>query len=187
MILLTGFEPFAGASLNPSGEIAKRLGGHVLPVEYAAATARLLELIDENQPSAVVCLGQAEGRTTLSLEQVAINLDDTAIADNSGEIRINQPIDDSAATAYFTTLPIRELVDSLKQAGIPASVSLSAGAFVCNHIFFKLQRALAGKGIPSGFIHVPLIDEQSADFPGKPTLSLETQVRAIQLVLSELQ
>ena len=165
-VLVTGFEPFAGASLNPSGEIVKRLSGEnlvtaVLPVTYEGAAAELLRLVREHQPSAVVCLGQAEGRSTISFERVAINLDDASLADNAGVTRVDQPIDPSGPDAYFTTLPVRELADAVKAAGVPASLSLSAGTFVCNHIFYELQNTLAGTGVRSGFVHVPLMDEQA--------------------------
>ena len=189
MILVTGFEPFAGASSNPSGEIARRLVvpgvvTAVLPVAYKAATARLYELIEHHQPSAVVCLGQAEGRSTISFEQVAINLDDTALADNDGETRTNQPIVPGGQDAYFTSLPIRELVSALKEAGYPASISFSAGAFVCNHIFYELQKV---SKVPSGFVHVPLMEEQADEFPGKPIMAIENQVAAVALTIETLQ
>jgi pyroglutamyl-peptidase len=182
VILVTGFEPFAGASINPSGEIAKQLHIEgvvtaVLPVTYNGATKALLDLIEEHKPKAVVCLGLAEARTTISFEQVAINLDDAALADNEGEIRSGQPILVGGETAYFTTLPIRELAEALKAESIAASVSLTAGAFVCNHIFYELQKTLAGTSIPSGFVHVPLLE----------TMPLETQVRAITLTLEALR
>ncbi len=191
MILVTGFEPFAGATLNPSGEIAKRLNLEgaitaVLPVTYDGATETLRELIAVHKPSIVICLGQAEGRSTISLEQVAINLDDTALADNDGVTRLAQPIVPGGPDAFFTTLPIRELANKLKKQGIAASVSLSAGAFVCNHIFYELQKSLVGSGVRSGFIHVPLMSEQAAEFAGKPTMPIEAQVKAIETIIREL-
>lgn len=191
-VLVTGFEPFAGASLNPSGEIVKRLSGEnlvtaVLPVTYEGAAAELMRLVREHQPSAVVCLGQAEGRSTISFERVAINLDDASLADNDGVTRVDQPIDPSSPDAYFTTLPVRELAEAVKSAGVPASLSLSAGTFVCNHIFYEMQKALAGTGVRSGFVHVPLMDEQAAEFEGKPTMSIADQTKAIQTFLSLLQ
>jgi pyroglutamyl-peptidase len=191
MILVTGFEPFAGASLNPSGEIAKRieLDGvitAVLPVSYDRATEKLRELIAAHKPSTVICLGQAEGRASISLEQVAINLDDTALADNDGVTRIAEPITQSGPDAFFTTLPIRELANKINEQGIAATVSLSAGAFVCNHIFYELQKSLEGLGLRSGFIHVPLMAEQAAEFAGKPTMPIELQVKAVETVIREL-
>lgn len=190
-VLVTGFEPFAGASLNPSGEIVKRLSGEnlvtaVLPVTYEGATAELLRLVREHQPSAVVCLGQAEGRSTISFERVAINLDDASLADNAGVTRVDQPIDPSGPDAYFATLPVRELADAVKAAGLPASLSLSAGTFVCNHIFYELQKALAGTAVRSGFVHVPLMDEQAEEFVGKPTMPIADQTKAIQTFLALL-
>jgi pyroglutamyl-peptidase len=190
-ILVTGFEPFAGATLNPSGEIVKRLEREglvtaILPVEYDAATARVLELVEEHQPDAVICLGQAEGRSTISFERVAVNLDDAKLADNAGVTRIDTEINPNGAAAYFTTLPIREMADAVFEAGIPASLSLSAGTFVCNHIFYELQQALAATGIPSGFVHVPLMHEQATEFDGKPTMAIEDQVAALQVALEVL-
>jgi pyroglutamyl-peptidase len=182
VILVTGFEPFAGASINPSGEIAKQLNidgvlTAVLPVTYEGATKALLDLVAEHKPKAVVCLGLAEGRTTISFEQVAINLDDAALADNSGDARRGQPISKGGETAYFTTLPIRELVDALKAESIAAAVSLSAGAFVCNHIFYELQKFLVGTSITSGFVHLPLLE----------TMPLETQSRGVELMINQLK
>lgn len=190
-VLVTGFEPFAGASLNPSGEIVKRLTGEnlvtsVLPVTYEGATAELMRLVREHQPDAVVCLGQAEGRSTISFERVAINLDDANLADNAGVTRVDEPIDPNGADAFFTTLPVRELAEAVKAVGVPASLSLSAGTFVCNHIFYELQKALAGTGVRSGFVHVPLMDEQAAEFAGKPTMPISDQTKAIQTFLSLL-
>ena len=190
-ILVTGFEPFAGATLNPSGEIVKRLTGEnlvtaILPVEYDAATARVLELIEAHQPEAVICLGQAEGRSTISFERVAVNLDDAKLADNAGVTRIETEINPNGAAAYFSTLPIREMADAVFEAGIPATLSLSAGTFVCNHIFYELQQALAATGVPSGFVHVPLMDEQAPEFEGKPTMPIETQVEALSVTIKVL-
>jgi len=189
-ILLTGFEPFAGASANPSQMIVERLEGtpgliaRVLPVEYDRAATELIKLIEQHQPTAVICLGQAEGRTAISVERIAVNLDDTNLPDNSGELRVDKTIDAAAASAFFSTLPVKEIVQAIKAQGIPASQSLSAGAFVCNHIFFELQKTLAGSGVPSGFIHVPLFEEQAGEFVGVPTMPLEDQVRAIRIALN---
>ena len=189
-ILLTGFEPFAGASANPSQMIVERLEGTpglvtaVLPVEYDRAADHLIKLVAEHQPSAVICLGQAEGRTAISVERIAVNLDDTNLADNSGELRVDQAIDGAAASAFFSTLPVKEIVEAINHAGVKASQSLSAGAFVCNHIFFELQKTLQGTSVPSGFIHVPLVPEQSSEFAGVPTMPLDDQVRAIGVALN---
>ena len=192
-ILVTGFEPFAGAKLNPSELIIQELTGDpdlvpvVLPVSYERASAELTTLIEELRPQAVICLGQAEGRDSISIERVAVNLDDAKLADNDGDERHDSSIVEGGVTAYFTSLPVAEMLNAGREAGVEVKVSLSAGTFVCNHIFYILQRALAGHDVPSGFIHVPLIDEQAEDFPGKPTISLQDQVRAIRAMLKVLK
>lgn len=195
-ILVTGFEPFAGSLLNPSqlivDALAMTLGDsahvfEVLPVEYQRAGERLSALIDQHKPHTVICIGQAEGRAAISIENRAQNLDDAKLADNSGETRSGQPISTDGETELPTTLPVDALLEQLASAGIPAESSSSAGTFVCNHVFYVMQEQLAGKGVRSGFIHVPLVPEQASEFSGKPTLSLETQVEAFTIVLSYLE
>ena len=143
-VLLTGFEPFGKATLNPSGEIVKQISGDnivtaILPVAYAQSAERLLALIAEHKPDVVICLGQAEGRTHISPERIAINLDDARLADNEGVIRNDVPIVAGGPVAYESTLPIKEIVKAINDAGVPAAVSLSAGAFLCNHVFYVAQ------------------------------------------------
>ena len=191
-ILITGFEPFGNSSLNPSGEIVKALQGEdvvtaTLPVVFGEASTQLKALIDLHQPSAVICLGQAEGRKEITPERIAINLDDARIADNAGVKLTATPIIEGESDGAFSTLPISEIVAALKADDIPASISLSAGTFVCNHIFFHLQAYLKGQEVPSGFIHVPLMDEQSAEFPGLPTMPLRTMIEAVEIVIGLLR
>ena len=143
-VLLTGFEPFGKATQNPSAEIVKQISGDnivtaILHVAYAQSAQQLLELITEHNPEVVICLGQAEGRTQITPERIAINLDDARLADNDGVTRIDQPIVVDGPVAYESTLPIKEFVSAISAAGIPAAVSLSAGAFLCNHIFYVAQ------------------------------------------------
>jgi pyroglutamyl-peptidase len=190
-ILITGFEPFGKASLNPSGEIVKRLSGEnivtaVLPVAYNSSATALLTLIEKHAPEIVIMLGQAEGRNQITPERIAINLDDARIADNEGVIRTNEEIIEGGPVAYRSTLPVIEIVDALKNADIPAAISLSAGAFLCNHIFYVAQNKYEGSSVRSGFIHVPLMDEQSEEFPGLPTLPLDQMVKAVEIVLKTL-
>jgi pyroglutamyl-peptidase len=190
-ILLTGFEPFGKASLNPSGEIVKRITGEnivtaILPVAYKSSASALLALIEKHSPDAVIMLGQAEGRNQITPERIAINLDDARIADNEGVLRLNQEIIEGGPVAYKSTLPVVEIVDALKVADIPAAVSLSAGAFLCNHIFYIAQNKFEGSGVRSGFIHVPLMDEQGDEFPGLPTMPLDQMVKAIEIILKTL-
>jgi pyroglutamyl-peptidase len=190
-ILITGFEPFGKASLNPSGEIVKRLSGEnivtaVLPVAYNSSATALLTLIEKHAPEIVIMLGQAEGRNQITPERIAINLDDARIADNEGVIRTNEEIIEGGPVAYKSTLPVVEIVDAIRAADIPAAISLSAGAFLCNHIFYIAQNKFEGSGVRSGFIHVPLMDEQGDEFPGLPTMPLDQMVKAIEIILKTL-
>ena len=190
-VLLTGFEPFGKASLNPSGEIIKQISGDnivtaILPVAYAQSAERLLALISEHNPDVVICLGQAEGRKEVTPERVAINLDDARLADNEGVLRNDVKILKDGPDAYFSTLPVKEIVEAIKAAGVPAAVSLSAGAFLCNHVFYVAQNKFAGTKVRSGFVHVPLMDEQAGEFPGLPTMPLEQMVKAVRAMLEVL-
>ena len=190
-VLLTGFEPFGTATSNPSGEIVKQISDDnivtaILPVTYAQSAERLLALISEHNPGVLICLGQAEGRTQITPEKVAINLDDARLPDNAGVQRSDVKILDDGPDAYFTTLPIKEMVDAAKAVGVPASVSLSAGAFLCNHVFYVAQNKFAGSNVRSGFIHVPLMDSQAPEFPGMPTMPLDQMVTAVRAMLEVL-
>ena len=187
-ILLTGFEPFGTATSNPSGEIVKQISGDnivtaILPVAYAQSAERLLSLIEEHKPDVVICLGQAEGRTAITPERIAINLDDARLADNQGVLRNDVKILEDGPDAYFSTLPVNEFVAAIKAQGIPAAVSLSAGAFLCNHVFYVAQNKFAGSDVRSGFVHVPLMDSQAAEFPGLPTMPLDQMVLAVRAMI----
>lgn len=190
-VLLTGFEPFGSASLNPSGEIVKQISGDnivtaILPVAYTQSAERLLALIAEHNPDVVISLGQAEGRTQITPEKVAINLDDARLADNEGVMRTDVKILEDGPDAYFSTLPLKEIVEAIKDAGVPAAVSLSAGAFLCNHIFYIAQNKFADTSVRSGFVHVPLMDSQAPEFPGLPTMPLDQMVTAVRAMLEVL-
>ena len=187
-VLLTGFEPFGKATLNPSGEIVKQISGDnivtaILPVAYAQSAERLLALIAQHNPDVVICLGQAEGRTQITPERIEINVDDARIADNDGEVRNDVPIIVGGPVAYESTLPIKEFVEAINGAGVSAAVSLSAGAFLCNHIFYVAQNKFVGTKVRSGFVHLPLMDEQAGEFPGLPTMPLDQMVKAVQTML----
>jgi pyroglutamyl-peptidase len=191
-ILLTGFEPFHNSALNPSEEIIKRIthrflvAKEVLPVTFGESAKKLNALIDLHQPSVVVALGQAEGRKEITPERIAINLDDARIPDNAGNSPKERAIVAGGPDAYFTTLPIKKLVEKLIDNEIPSSISLSAGTFVCNHIFYSMQHRCSGRDIKSGFIHLPLMDQQATEFPGLPTMKIDELVRGIGLVLDVL-
>jgi pyroglutamyl-peptidase len=188
-ILLTGFEPFHKSKLNPSQEIIRRISHRslvakeVLPVTFGEASQKLISLINQHKPTVVISLGQAEGRKEITPERIAINLDDARIPDNAGNSPKERAIVAGGPDAYFTTLPIKNLVEKLNENRIPASISLSAGTFVCNHIFYAMQHHCGGKAIKSGFIHLPLMNEQASEFPGLPTMQIEEMIRGIELVL----
>lgn len=196
-VLLTGFEPFGGESINPSWQVAQALAGsgvggapvvaEQLPCVFGSARLALLQALQRHRPRLVLALGQAQGRTDFSIERVAINVDDARIADNAGAQPVDEPVVAGAPTAYFATLPIKAMVAALRAGGLPASVSQSAGTFVCNHVFFALMHALAGQaGVRGGFMHLPLLPEQAARHPGQPSLpslSLATQVQGVRLAI----
>jgi pyroglutamyl-peptidase len=189
-VLLTGFEPFAGATLNPSEQIVNALKARqiqgvelhtaVLPVVFTESSELLRHLIKLHKPDVVICLGQAEGRREISFERVAINLDDARLADNAGRVVLDQPVVAGGPTAHLTTLPVKEMVAAVRAEGIAAGLSTTAGTFVCNHIFYAMQHELAETSVVSGFIHVPLMPEQAGEFEGLPTMPLDQQVRAIE-------
>ena len=195
-VLLTGFEPFGGESVNPSWEIARTLDGwhcegHVvhgvrLSCVFGEAMRELDAALARHAPALVVCLGQAGGRPEISIERVAINVDDARIPDNRGR----QPVDDAVVAggpaAYFSTLPIKALAHDLRAAGVAASVSNTAGTFVCNHVFYALMHRLAT--VPAlartrgGFVHVPYTPEQVAG-RDVPAMALAMQVEGIREAL----
>jgi pyroglutamyl-peptidase len=197
-ILVTGFEPFGGQSLNPSWEVAHALNGLALegaqvvsvqlPCVFAQALPALQQALAQHRPDIVLALGQAEGRCDFSVERVAINVMDARIADNAGAQPIDAPVVAGAPAAYFSTLPIKSLVAGLKAAGFPASVSQTAGTFVCNQVFYALQHTLAGLGVHSGFVHLPLLPEQAAHWKGPtlPSWPAHLQIAAAQHALAVL-
>ena len=192
-VLLSGFEPFGGSRLNPSQLLVEALSQSstddvelaiiVLPVEFERATELLLAKIKDFNPDIVIAFGQAEGRKAITPEKIAINLDNARMADNSGDQRQNRAIDPHGNDGYFTTLPVEKMIEAITSAGIPAEPSLSAGTFVCNHVFYQLQKALKDTETKSGFVHVPLVLEQSPEFPGQPTMALEELVRGARAAI----
>lgn len=193
-LLLTGFEPFGGEPVNPSWQVAQALhgseiGGHVvqalqLPCVFGQSLQVLHAALQPPWPALVLALGQAGGRCDFSLERVAINVDDAHIADNAGAQPVDLPVLADGPAAYFSSLPIKAMVAALRDAGLPASISHSAGTFVCNHVFYGLMHRLAtsaaGRG---GFMHLPLLPEQAARHPGQPSLPLDTLVAGTRLAV----
>lgn len=197
--LVTGFEPFGQSNINPSEQVVQALAGRqfeefavataVLPVHRTDGPQTLLTLVQQLQPDAVVCLGEAGGRTAVSLERVAVNLLDFAIADNGGLTVQDEPIVAGGPAAYFTTLPVRTLQQAILAAGIPAELSLSAGAFLCNQVMYELLHFLGEQqlAIPAGFVHLPLLPEQAASQkPLRPSMALESMVTAVATILQIL-
>lgn len=194
VVLLTGFAPFGGDSTNPSWEAVRalegvRVRGHrivtrCLPVSFAGSSRALRSALRELQPALVVCVGQAGGRAQLSLERVAINVDDARIPDNEGHSPIDEPVVEGGPAAYFTTLPIKAMLAALRIAGIPSEVSQSAGTYVCNHVFYDALHALRRRPkVRAGFIHIPYSPEQAALHPGAPSLAIETVSAALRVAL----
>ena len=196
-ILLTGFEPFGGESVNPSWEIARALDGWTcegrtvravrLPCAFGDALRTLDEALDAHRPELVMCLGQAGGRAEISIERAALNVDDARIPDNLGRQPIDAAVVAGGPAAYFSTLPIKALAHDMRGAGVAAAVSNTAGTFVCNHVFYALMHRLATTpalaGARGGFVHVPYTPEQVATKPGTPSMPLSAQVDGIRQAL----
>jgi pyroglutamyl-peptidase len=195
VILVTGFAPFGGEAVNPSQLIARELDGQIiagyrvvgatLPTEFAGSLPALAELIQRHKPALVLAIGQAGGRAEISLERIAVNLIDARIADNAGAQPVDVAVVEKAPNAYFSTLPLKAMLAALRQAGIPAALSHSAGTFVCNQVFFGLAHALQKrrKRVRGGFIHVPYLPEQAAHHAGAPSLTLPVMIEAVRLCL----
>jgi pyroglutamyl-peptidase len=187
VVLVTGFEPFGGDALNPSWLVAQSLQGRriagariqalQLPCVFGDAIAVLQDALAEREPVLVLALGLAAGRAELSIERVAINVDDARIPDNAGWQPVDSAIDPAGPAAHFSTLPIKAMVAALQAEGVAAGVSQTAGTFVCNHVFYGLQHLLADTPVRSGFMHVPLLPEQASAHPGLPTMALADMVR----------
>src|SRR5262252_3416609 len=199
-VLLTGFEPFGGSQVNPSREVVGRLArdgvsgvtlhSAILPVDRQGGPATLLHAVRAIHPDAILCLGEAARRMAISIERVAINLLDYRMADNAGHQAIDEPIVPDGPAAYFVTLPVRAMLAAVRTAGIPAELSLSAGAFLCNQVTYELLHYLTTHqlDIPAGFVHLPALPEQVTNaYPPMPSMALETMTRGIRAVIGTLQ
>lgn len=194
-VLLTGFEPFGGDRINPSWEVAKqfkqrRIGAAEvvvcqLPCVFDRSAQVLNDAIDRHRPALVLALGLAGGRQRMSVERVAINVDDARIPDNSHRQPIDRPVVAGGPAAYFATIPIKAMVNAMCDAGVPAEVSQSAGTFVCNHVMYALLHRLArwpgsAKG---GFIHLPYLPRQAAFIPDMPSMAEEVMVAGVTIAI----
>lgn len=197
IVLLAGFTPFDGQSVNPGWEAVATLDGLVgtgymiasrkLPCAFGASLDALTDAIEQVTPSLVIVVGQAGGRADISIERVAINIDDAPIADSLGAVPIDQVIAADGPAGYFSSLPVKAIVHKLRESGIPASVSSSAGTFVCNHVFYGLMHFLSTRNgrytARAGFIHIPYLPSQAAARPGAPSMALDTVVRGLRCAI----
>lgn len=189
-ILLTGFEPFDKDPINPSWEVARALDGEViaggtvhalqLPCVFGDAIKVLDDALTQLQPALVISLGFAGGRSDITPERIAINIDDARIPDNAGKQPVDEAVVANAPAAYFSTLPIKAMVRNMRDLGVAASVSNTAGTFVCNHVFYALMHRLHRRGAPGmrgGFIHTPVLPGQVAN---QPSMDLKTQITGMR-------
>lgn len=195
-VLLTAFEPFGGEQVNPSQLAVQRLAAEgvdgielrtaFLPVVYYDARDALRAAVEQHDPDLVVCTGQAGGRFGVTPEKVAVNRNDTAMPDNAGQAPIDEPIVADGPVGYFTGLPVAAIVEALHDAAIPASVSWTAGAYICNHVFYSLMHLIATErpGLRGGFVHVPYAHEQVVRrIDEQPSLSVDDIVAALRITV----
>ncbi len=196
-ILLTAFDPFGEDVVNPALEAVKivrteELAAEVVKLEVPTVFHKSIQTVqaamEEHKPDVVLCIGQAGGRYALTPERVAINVDDARIKDNEGNQPIDVPVFADGKNAYFSSLPIKAIVEYIKQEGLPAAVSNSAGTFVCNHLMYGVLYTIE-KAYPAcrgGFIHVPFIPEQVVNRPNTPYMALEDIARGIEAALKAI-
>ena len=200
-ILVTGFDPFGGEKINPALETIKRLPDTILgaqiikleiPTVVGKSLAKIKEAVEKENPDVVLSIGQAGGRSEITVERVGINIDDCRIPDNEGNQPIDEPVVKGGPAAYFVTIPIKAIVENIKAHNIPASISNTAGTFICNHVCYGVAhlaaaRTAAGKPMKSGFIHIPFLPEQVIGKPAlTPSMSLETIVSGITHALKAI-
>lgn len=193
-ILITGFDPFGGESINPAWEAVKRLPDNIdgidvikleVPTVYGKDEEVLRPAIEEHQPDAVICIGQAGGRAKITVEKVAINLMEARIKDNAGQQPFDLPVKEDGETAYFSKLPVKAVVQAIRDKGIPAEISYTAGTFVCNDLMYRLLYIIDREHpeMKGGFIHVPYLPEQAAKLGEVPSMSSEVIRDAISAAI----
>lgn len=199
-VLITGFEPFGKHRINPSQNLINaiptdsvdniQLFKHILPVDTDQTPKRLLHTMDEHSPDAVLSFGLAPGRQKITIERLAVNLMDFRIPDNNGKTISEQPIIKDGPAAYFSTLPVRGILDALQSAGIPADLSMSAGTYLCNQVFYTMMHHITTRKLPTlaGFIHLPAQPEQTTSMNSPiPCLDLEVDRKALTITLAYLK
>lgn len=196
-ILVTGFDPFDQESINPSIEAVKQLPDQIddaqifkleIPTVMQQSSDKIIEKMNEINPDVILSVGQERGRADLSIERVAININDFRIPDNQGNQPIDAPIVKNGADAYFSTLPIKAMLKACLDNDIPASISNTAGTFVCNEVMYLIAHTIKTQqlNIRSGFIHIPAIPQQVHDKPGIDALELQTIVKGLELCLKAI-
>lgn len=198
-LFLTAFDPFGGERINPALEAVKQMPDQIggvqilkleMPTVFGKSVETVATAIRRERPDAVLCIGQAGGRRALTPERVAINIDDARIPDNEGNQPIDRPIVADGPAAYFSTLPVKAMVQAMREAGVPAELSNSAGTFVCNHLLYGVLHILAREypGVRGGFLHVPFIPEQAAARPSPvPSLPLAEIVRGLEAAVRAIE
>lgn len=199
-LLLTGFEPFGGSTINPAAEVVKRFetGGvqafslHtlILPVDTRRAPKILEAALLDLRPDWCVMLGEARGRPAISVERVAINVLDFQIPDNAGQQIVDEPVVPDGPAAYFCTLPVRHICEAIREAGVPAELSLSAGTYLCNQVIYVALHTAATHKLPTrcGFLHLPALPEQVARDPRRlPSMTLDLLFCGVEAALRALK
>ena len=196
-ILVTGFDPFGGEPINPAIESVKRLpdniaGAEIIKLEIPTVRKKSLEKIEkainEYNPDVILSIGQAGGRFDISIERVGINLDDFRIPDNEGNQIIDEPVFPDGENSYFVKLPVKAMVQNVQKNNIPASVSYTAGTFVCNHVLYGVLYLIEKKykGKKSGFIHIPFLPQQVVDKRNMPSMELNTIVKGLTAAIEAI-
>lgn len=197
-LLLTGFDPFGGEPINPAWEAVKLVSDKIddvevvkleVPTVFYKSIDTVAAAIEKEKPDAVLCIGQAGGRYDLTPERVAININDARIPDNEGKQPLDGPVFEDGEPAYFATLPIKAMVSAIREAGVPASISNTAGTYVCNHLMYGVLYTLAKKypGVRGGFMHVPFVTSQVVNRPTPaPSLSTETIAKGIEAAIKAI-
>ena len=196
-IVVTGFDPFGGESINPASEAVKQLpekiaGAQIVPLIVPTVFYRSIEVIKDvietHNPDVILSIGQAGGRAAITVERIGINVDDARIADNAGQQMVDEPVIKEGPAAYFSTLPIKAMVKAIHDAGISASVSNTAGTFVCNHVMYGVLHLCATQypDKRAGFVHIPFLPEQTIDKPQYPSMSLEDIVKGLTVAIEAI-
>ena len=192
-LLITGFDPFGGETVNPSWEAVRQLPDRIgawqlhkreIPTVFGAAAQAVLAAAQELQPDAILCVGQAGGRSAITPELVAVNLREARIPDNHGDQPREVPVVPEGPAAYFSTVPVRAMVQAIRDCGLSGEMSLSAGAFVCNDVLYTLLHHYEGSDVQVGFIHVPYLPRQAAE--GKPSMAEENMIRGLEAAVGAM-